>query len=311
LRARAAPVSRRPMTTTHATIQAELAQAARDFDGHLSAWVDQWSAHRIAPQLAEAMRYSLLAGGKRLRPVLTLWSCDACGSVSKTAINAAFAIECVHTFSLIHDDLPALDDDDLRRGQPTCHKKFGEATAILAGDGLLTLAFEALGAAKLPAERVVALTRELADATGPAGMIGGEWLDLDAEGRAFDEDDVQRIHTFKTARLIRSACRLGGICAGASREQLNALSGYGKSLGLAFQIADDVLDVEGDPARMGKRTNKDDARGKPTYPAAVGVEKSKTIMRDLAKAAEDHLSAFGTEANRLRALARYVIERVA
>ncbi len=299
------------MTTTNATIQSELAQAARDFDSHLSAWVDQWAANRIAPQLVEAMRYSLLVGGKRLRPVLALWSCAACGSDSSSAISAAFAIECIHTFSLIHDDLPALDDDDLRRGQPTCHKKFGEATAILAGDGLLTLAFEALASAKLPAERVVALTRELSDATGPAGMIGGEWLDLDAEGKDLDEDDVQRIHTLKTARLIRSACRLGGTCAGASREQLNALSGYGKSLGLAFQIADDVLDVEGDPARMGKRTNKDNARGKPTYPAAVGVEKSKTIMRDLAKAAEEHLSVFGPEANRLRALARYVIERAA
>jgi len=305
------PASRDVMTTTNATIQTELAQAARDFDGQLSAWADHWPAQRTAPQLVEAMRYSLLAGGKRLRPVLTLWSCEACGGESAAAIDAAIAIECVHTFSLIHDDLPALDDDDLRRSQPTCHKKFGEATAILAGDGLLTLAFEALAGAKLPAERVVALARELADATGPAGMIGGEWLDLDAEGKDLDEDDVQRIHTLKTARLIRSACRLGGISAGASREQLNALSGYGKSLGLAFQIADDVLDVEGDPARMGKRTKKDDARGKPTYPAAIGVEKSKTIMHELAKAAEEHLGVFGLEANRLRALARYVIERAA
>jgi len=305
------PVVLDVMTTTNTTIQTELAQAAHDFDGRLSAWAEHWPADRIAPQLVEAMRYSLLAGGKRLRPVLALWSCEACGGESTAAIDAAIAIECVHTFSLIHDDLPALDDDDLRRGQPTCHKKFGEATAILAGDGLLTLAFEVLTGAKLPAERVVALTRDLADATGPAGMIGGEWLDLDAEGKDLDEDDVQRIHTLKTARLIRSACRLGGICGGASREHLNALSGYGKSLGLAFQIADDVLDVEGDPARMGKRTKKDDARGKPTYPAAVGIEKSKTIMHDLAKAAEEHLSAFGTEASRLRALARYVIERAA
>lgn len=299
------------MTTMESAIQADLSASASQFDRHLVEWADQWSAQRVAPELVAAMRYSLLASGKRLRPVLVMWSCEACGADVSQATGGALAIECVHAFSLIHDDLPALDDDDLRRGQPTCHVKFGEATAILAGDGLLALAFEAIARAKLPAANVVALMRELSEATGAAGMIGGEWLDLDAEGRKLDEDDVQRIHTLKTARLIRAACRLGGISANASSRQLQALSGYGKSLGLAFQIADDLLDVEGDPARLGKRTNKDDARGKPTYPAAIGVEASKMRMRELALAADDHLSVFGAEANRLRALARYVTERTA
>lgn len=260
-------------------------------------------------RLLEAMQYSLLSGGKRIRPALVVWSCRACGGSRSNAVGAAVAIECVHAFSLIHDDLPALDDDDTRRGQPTNHVKFGEATAILAGDALLAMAFETLAKAYGKTNKIGMMVGELANATGAVGMIGGEWLDLDAETRPVDADDVERIHLGKTARLIQSACRLGGMAAGADRSEMSALSGYGKSLGLAFQIADDLLDVTGDPAAVGKRTRKDAERSKATYPSAVGVEASRRKAELLVDGALKHLEPLGDRAARLRQLASYVIER--
>lgn len=262
-------------------------------------------------RLIEAMRYSLLSDGKRLRPALAIWSCEACGGARNQAVGAAVAIECVHAFSLIHDDLPALDDDDTRRGKPTNHVVFGESTAILAGDGLLALAFEVLANAYGRTTKIGAMVGELANATGAAGMIGGEWLDLDAEGKSLDADDVKRMQLGKTARLIQSACRLGGMAAGADRTRMAALSGYGKSLGLAFQIADDLLDVTGDPATVGKRTGKDAERGKLTYPSIVGLAASREMAAKLIDGAMEHLAPLGEGAARLKQLASFVIERTA
>ncbi|MCB9852425.1 MAG: polyprenyl synthetase family protein [Phycisphaerales bacterium] len=255
------------------------------------------------------MQYSLLSDGKRLRPALVVWCCEACGAARNQAVGAAVAIECVHAFSLIHDDLPALDDDDTRRGRPTNHVVFGEATAILAGDALLALAFEVLAKSYAASGKAGLMVAELANATGAAGMIGGEWLDLDAETRSLEADDVERVHLGKTARLIQSACRLGGLAAGADKSRMAALSGYGKALGLAFQIADDLLDVTGDPASVGKRTGKDAARGKATYPSLVGIDASRAKAALLVDGAIRHIETLGNNAETLKRLAAYVIDR--
>lgn len=276
---------------------------------HLSAALDGIAGVVRPARLLEAMRYSLLSEGKRLRPVLVFWCCEACGGKRDQAVGAAVAIECVHAFSLIHDDLPALDDDDTRRGRPTNHVVFGEATAILAGDALLALAFETLGNVYGVSGIAGRMVAELANATGAAGMIGGEWLDLDAEGKAPDADDVERIHLGKTARLIQSACRLGGLAAGADRSRMAALSGYGKALGLAFQIVDDLLDVTGDPASVGKRTGKDADRGKATYSSIVGIDASRAKAALLVDGALRHVEPLGDVAERLKRLAAYVIDR--
>ncbi|HPF39217.1 MAG TPA: polyprenyl synthetase family protein [Phycisphaerae bacterium] len=275
----------------------------------LAAAIDAVSGIVRPEKLLEAMRYSLLSGGKRLRPALALWSCEACGETRETAMGAAVAIECVHAFSLIHDDLPALDNDDTRRGRPTNHVVFGESTAILAGDALLALAFETLSKAYGATRAIGPMVSELANATGAAGMIGGEWLDLDAEGKALDGDDVKRIHLGKTARLIQCACRLGGLAASADQKHMAALSGYGKALGLAFQIVDDLLDVTGDPNAVGKRTGKDADRGKATYPSAVGIDASREMAALLVDGALRHIEPLGEGAERLRRLATYVIDR--
>lgn len=296
-------------------LERSLAEALADegaaISRELAAALDRISGVVRPERLIEAMRYSLLAEGKRLRPALVVWSCEACGGTRDRAVGAAVAIECIHAFSLIHDDLPALDDDDTRRGQPTNHIEFGESTAILAGDALLALAFEMLAKAYAGSSKVGRMVAELANATGAAGMIGGEWLDLDAEGKAVSADDVERVHLGKTARLIQSACRLGGLAAGADKPQMAGLSGFGKSLGLAFQIADDLLDVTGDPARVGKRTGKDADRGKAAYPSIVGVEASREKAALLIDGGLTHLAPLGDGAERLRQLARYVIERSA
>lgn len=263
-----------------------------------------------APQrLVQAMHYSVMAGGKRLRPALVLWCCEACGGDRRTAIPAAMAIEFVHTFSLIHDDLPALDNDDLRRGKPTCHKAFGEAEAILAGDALMALAFEVLSDHMEDPATCAAMVRELAKATGLSGMIGGEFDDLQSEAATPARMIVERIHAAKTARLIEAACRLGGLAAKADKAQMAALSDYGRKLGLAFQAADDLLDATGDTRAVGKRLGKDTAAGKQTYPRAVGIEKSRKLATDLAEGASDALAMFGTTAARLQALAHFVVSR--
>jgi geranylgeranyl diphosphate synthase type II len=257
-------------------------------------------------RLAEAVRYSMTLPGKRFRPVLTLESCRVCGGDEERAVAAAVALECIHTFSLIHDDLPAMDDDELRRGKPCNHKVYGEACAILAGDWLAVQPF-ALLAAEYPPELAVALQRTLA--VGTLAMIEGQAADVAGEQRPTDAQLLEYIHLHKTAKLIETACRLGALCAGASPAALEALGNYGRRLGLAFQIIDDLLDATGSTATLGKRAGKDAAAGKQTYPAAHGLEASRAAARREYLAARDALQMFGPAADRLRQLAEYVIAR--
>jgi geranylgeranyl diphosphate synthase type II len=261
------------------------------------------------PRLAEAVRYSLLGGGKRLRPLLTLMAAEACGCDYQRALAAACAVEMVHTYSLIHDDLPAMDDDDLRRGRPTCHKVYGEALAILAGDALLTLAFEVIVKHTKPPESAARCCAALAEAAGAIGMVGGQVDDLAAEESGGGLEILESIHARKTGALLLVSLRLGALCAGADELQTRALQEYGRRLGLAFQIADDLLDVQGDEAAMGKRVKKDSGRHKLTFPALLGVEESRRRAGALIDEACAALSPLGHRAQRLEALARYVVER--
>jgi geranylgeranyl diphosphate synthase type II len=264
----------------------------------------------VPTRLAEAMRYSLEAGGKRLRPLLTVMAAEACGATVEAALPAACAIEMVHTYSLIHDDLPAMDDDDLRRGRPTCHKAYDEATAILAGDALLTLAFEVISRHIEPAAAAVACCRSLAEASGPAGMVGGQMADLEAEGRTDGSvAALEAIHRRKTGALLRSALRMGAAVALAPADEVRALDHYGAAIGLAFQIVDDLLDVQGDETKLGKRVGKDSDHGKWTYPAFLGIEGSRAKARLLAEEAVAALAPLGGRAARLEALAWQLLER--
>lgn len=265
-------------------------------------------------KLREAMRHSLLAPGKRIRPMLVLLAAKSCGGTCDAAIPAACAVEMIHAYSLIHDDLPALDNDDLRRGRPTCHKAFDEATAILAGDALLTLAFETLAQGVQP-PATASCCAALAEAAGPCGMVGGQVDDLESErkgeggrGKAAI-GHLESIHRRKTGAMIRVSLRLGALVAGADAEQLAALDTYGTCLGLTFQITDDLLDVRSTEAAMGKRVGKDAAHGKLTFPSVLGVDESVRRARELTTAAHDALASFGPEADELRALAQYVLER--
>jgi geranylgeranyl diphosphate synthase, type II len=265
---------------------------------------------QIEPILKEAIGYSLHAPGKRVRAAIVLWSCQAvCGSTNSDAELAAAAVEMVHTYSLVHDDLPAMDNDDLRRGRPTCHKAFDEATAILAGDGLLTLAFEILAAKVSDAAKAVALIGELSRAAGPSGMVAGQMADLRAENTQGNEEILEYIHTNKTAKMFRCAAAMGGICGGADGTQLNALRDYGLKLGLGFQIADDILDVCGSSESMGKAAQKDQQAGKMTYPAVVGLDRSRQFEETLAEEAVQALSVFSNDANALRVLALALVAR--
>jgi geranylgeranyl diphosphate synthase type II len=256
-------------------------------------------------RLHEAMRYSVFAGGKRLRPAIARAACLALGGSDEDAMPAACALEMLHTYSLIHDDLPAIDNDDLRRGRPTCHKQFDEATAILAGDGLHTQAFLVLAGAP----RAAALVLELARAAGTEGMVGGEIADIEAEGAAPDVALVERIHHRKTAALFRAAATMGGIAAGASDPNLDALRAYGTALGLAFQIVDDVLDETSDAETMGKKTGKDRAARKMSYPAAVGLDESRTRARACADEAVAALAPI-PNSETLAALAMFTVTRI-
>jgi geranylgeranyl diphosphate synthase type II len=271
------------------------------------------AADALCPlRLASAMRYSVMAGGKRLRPLLCLMAAEACGGGGDldSALPAACALEFIHTYSLIHDDLPAMDDDDLRRGRPTCHRAFDEATAILAGDGLLTLAFEVVARHVQPAEAALACVRTLAEASGPEGMVGGQMADLQAEGRTDGTTEkLEAIHRRKTGALLRASLRMGGITAGADESELRALDAYGHAVGLAFQIVDDLLDVEGDETKLGKRVGKDSELGKWTYPAFLGIEGSRMRARRLAEDAAAALAPLGARGDRLRALALDLLER--
>lgn len=260
-------------------------------------------------ELAEAIRHSLLAPGKRLRPLLVLMSCRACGCEFERALPAACAVEMVHTYSLIHDDLPAMDDDDLRRGRPSCHAKYGEATAILAGDALLAQAFEVLAAGTRPPEVAARCCQELAQAAGACNLVGGQADDLAAESGPRTVEQLERIHRRKTGAMIRVSLRLGGLVAQTTAENLAALDVYGERLGLAFQIVDDLLDLEGDAAALGKRTQKDHERGKLTFPAVLGPEESRRRAAVLVEDAVAALAPLGAGAADLAALARYVLNR--
>jgi len=263
----------------------------------------------------EAMRYSLLAGGKRVRPILCLAGAEALRAESKPLLPLACALECIHTYSLIHDDLPAMDDDDLRRGMPTSHKKFGEAAAILAGDGLLSFAFELLArplpAASIKAADQLRLTHNIAVAIGPLGMVGGQVLDIEAEGRGgrISLEELQRIHRCKTGALITAAVQTGAIAGGADSSQYAALTAYGQQIGLAFQIVDDLLNVTSDAATLGKAAGSDAARGKATYPALLGLDATRVKAAEAVTAALQALEIFDRQADPLRELARYITSR--
>ena len=257
------------------------------------------------------MRYSALGTGKRIRPILCLEAATVIGSRPGAALDLACAVELIHAYSLIHDDLPALDNDDLRRGRPTCHKRFGEATAILAGDALLTRAFEiAAGLRAIPPRRANLIVKELAAAAGTkAGMIAGQMADLEAEGKRTSARQLETIHRGKTGALVRAAVRAGAICAGASGEKLRRLSRFGEKFGLAFQIVDDILDVESSTKRLGKAARKDASHGKATYPAVHGLEESRRIAASLTEKAVRELAPFGRRAEALAELTRAVLRR--
>jgi geranylgeranyl diphosphate synthase type II len=264
-------------------------------------------------KLIEAIQYSLMAGGKRFRPTLVLECARACGAKEgsdewKSALAAAAAMELIHTFSLVHDDLPAMDDDDLRRGRPTNHKVFGEAIAILAGDAMTTMAFEIL-ATDAEASAAIELIRELASAAGPEGMIGGQVIDIDPNKPPAKLADLQHLHRMKTGALLTASCRMGAIATGASGEQVEALGAYGRHVGLAFQIVDDILDQTSSPEQLGKATGKDADKGKTTYPMLLGLEGSKREAQAQYLAALESIKLFGPASVGLAELARFVVDR--
>jgi geranylgeranyl diphosphate synthase type II len=262
------------------------------------------------PSIHQAMRYSVFAGGKRIRPILCVETARIFAADVAPALYPGCAIEFIHTYSLIHDDLPSLDNDDLRRGKPTCHKKFGEATAILAGDALLTLAFETIVATPVEAERRVAIVAEISGAAGTVnGMVGGQVADLEAEGKRVGADTLEYIHRSKTAALIRASVTAGAICAGAGSEDVARLRRFGETIGWAFQVTDDILDVEESSAALGKTAGKDIAQEKATYPAVYGLERSHEIANELASKAIAELDTYRQRAARLKTIAEFLVVR--
>ena len=264
-------------------------------------------------EIHEAVRYSVFAGGKRLRPILVLAAAEAAGGQVEDALPAAIAIELIHTYSLIHDDLPAMDDDDFRRGRPTCHKVYGEAMAILAGDALLTQAFIALSressALGMAAPARLRVINEIAQAAGSKGMVGGQVVDILQEDREVDLPTLLYLHTHKTGALIRACLRVGGIVASAGPEQMEALTRYGDRIGLAFQIVDDILDLEGSLEALGKRAGSDLRKKKATFPGLLGLEESRQRARSLVGEAKQALSVFGDRGASLGAIADFVVSR--
>ncbi len=266
------------------------------------------------PSVHEAMRYSLFAGGKRVRPILAIAAAESLGAGTADLLPIAGSLELIHTYSLIHDDLPAMDDDDFRRGQPTCHKKFGEAVAILAGDGLLNMAFEILSDPRrleaIPAQRLIAIIKEISTASGVYGMVGGQVVDMESEGKEVDFPTLEYIHTHKTGALIRASVRAGAIYAKAGRRQFTALTHYGEMVGLAFQIADDILDVTGNQKEIGKDVGSDLKKGKKTFPVFYGLEESRRRAQEVSEKAVLALKDFDRKAEPLRELAKYIVNRV-
>ncbi|MDO3376937.1 polyprenyl synthetase family protein [Geoalkalibacter halelectricus] len=270
-------------------------------------------ADTLPEKLHQAMRYSVMAGGKRIRPILVLAACRAVGGREELALPAACALEMIHTYSLIHDDLPAMDDDDFRRGRPTNHKVYGEATAILAGDALLTEAFELLCDRALnrevPAETLLRVSNIIARCAGSTGMVGGQVVDMESEGKDIDFPTVEYIHTRKTGALMLASVQCGALLGGADEQAFAALTRYGSAAGLAFQVADDILNLVSDSQTLGKTAGSDAVRGKATYPALIGLEASRDRARELKDLALDAIAPLGGPAEPLRAIARFIIER--
>ena len=291
----------------------DLNEALADTASLVEKFLDQLLAVEDAAerQLIESMRYASLDGGKRLRPFLLMQSAGLFGVGERSALRTGSALELIHCYSLVHDDLPAMDDDDLRRGKPTVHKQFDEATAILTGDALLTLAFEVLTHPETHANAGVRcdLVAALAKAAGAHGMVGGQMIDLQAENETFDIGQITRLQRLKTGELIAYACEGGAILGQASNNAREALRGYAHDLGLAFQIADDLLDVEGSVEEVGKAVNKDEDAGKATFVSILGVERARSQANRLADQAIEHLAIFGEKADLLRQAARFVVER--
>jgi len=291
----------------------------KDYLKNRSALVDQamerWlPGEDVLPRsLHQAMRYSVFAGGKRLRPILMIAACESVGGHARQVLHAACAMEMIHTYSLVHDDLPAMDDDDFRRGRPTNHKVYGEATAILAGDALLTEAFRLLADAEhnlsIPPARALKVIELVARYAGSQGMVGGQVVDMESEGREIDFPTLEYIHTHKTGGLILASVQVGALLGGAGDSQITAIKRFGGAAGLAFQIADDILDVVGDQEQLGKNIGSDQARGKATYPAVLGLDEARQRADELCDIAVAALAPLGEPAETLQGLARYIVNR--
>lgn len=266
-----------------------------------------------AADIISAMSYSLFAGGKRLRPILCMAGAEAVGGEAQDVLPVACAIELIHTYSLIHDDLPVMDDDDMRRGKPTNHKVFGEAVALLAGDGLLTKAFHVMTGAdfvkRVRPNALLAVIALIAKAAGYEGMVGGQIVDIQSEGKEVDPDVLEFIHTRKTAALISASVVSGAILVGGEDPQVKALASYGQNIGLAFQVSDDILDIEGNSQELGKNVGSDERQGKITYPTLIGLSRSKEIQGELVEQAIESLEPFDRRAEPLRHIAKYIIVR--
>jgi geranylgeranyl diphosphate synthase type II len=289
-------------------LKSYLASRQKQIDRALDRYLPKESTRPVT--IHKAMRYSLFAGGKRLRPILCLAAAEVCGGKIESALPLACAMECIHTYSLVHDDLPSMDNDDFRRGRPTCHKVFGDGIAVLAGDALLTIAFEIVSHAK-PSRRydMSTLLREVAVAAGSRKLIGGQVADLEAEGKKTTREDLRYIHENKTAAMVTASVCLGAMGANAPSKELAAMTKFGRALGLAFQVIDDILDVTQTSEKLGKSAGKDIAAKKATYPAVIGLEKSRAEAKRLTRNAHNALSIFGSNAAPLHELANYLLER--
>jgi geranylgeranyl diphosphate synthase, type II len=299
------------MTRMTPDLKSYLSRGRRRIDQALEAYLAPPATG--STRIAQAMGYSLMAGGKRLRPILCMAGAESAGGDPEAVLPAACALEMIHTYSLIHDDLPAMDNDDLRRGKPTCHREFDEATAILAGDALLTLAFQVLSDPSLtggPAGfRWMEVIHRVARAAGYRGLIEGQMQDLHAEGLSVEPDALEKMHSLKTGMLIETSVYCGALLGGAGLGALRQLGLYGKKIGLAFQVMDDILNIEGDPAVMGKAAGTDAVLGKSTYPAVLGLQSSREMARTLIDSALHALDGFDNRSDPLRAIAAYIIER--
>ena len=272
------------------------------------------STDYVSDRIVSAMEYSIMAGGKRLRPILCIAACEVVGGQIEKCMDAACALEMIHTYSLIHDDLPAMDNDDLRRGKPTCHVAFDEATAILAGDALLTIGFQILAAGTIEdntdeLRNRLNIIHRIAAAAGYNGMIAGQMLDILSEGKKLNIEELKQLHTSKTGALIEASVYTGALLGNATREQIDCLTDFSANIGLAFQVADDILNVEGDPAHMGKAVGTDNDRLKSTYPSLIGINASRQFAGELIGQALQALERFDSAADPLRAIARYIVER--